>query len=223
MSWFMIFVIVLVFIAVLYILNYLFGDGKRPKYKGVDWKKVERVIDGDFNALNENKRERVDETIEEQKSISEQVSQFSEKSRDAFYHCKRPYFGKSSKGQRACREFLQDYFGLPFLSCRPNFLINPETDRLLEYDCYEGSVVVRKGESPIPLAVEYQGEAHYHHVPFFHKSYNDFIEQQRRDEFKSEMSAKLGVYLIRVPYSVSVEQIPRFIKDRLPDKLLKSE
>lgn len=216
MSWLMIFVIILLILAILFIINYIFGDGTKPKFKGVDWKRLEKYINDE--PVSE-KSELVNET--EQKSISEQVSEFSQKSREEFYQCKRPYVGKMSKGQRICRDFLSDYFGLPFLSCRPQFLLNPETDRLLEYDCYEGSVVVRKGETPIALAVEYQGEAHYRYTPHFHKTYDDFIEQQRRDEFKSDMSAKLGVYLIRVPYSVPHNQIPKFIMDRLPEKLLK--
>lgn len=218
MSWFMIFVIFLIILIILYALNYIFGNGERPRYKGIDWKNYSKYVEG---KNIEEKKELVDESIEEQRSISEQVSQFSEKSLNEFYRCKAPYNGKISKGQKACRDFLRSYFNMPFMSCRPQFLQNPETDKYLEYDCYEGAVSVRRGEKPIPLAVEYQGELHYRHIPFFHKTYDDFVEQQRRDEFKSEMSSKLGIYLIRVPYSVSVDEIPRFILDRLPPKLIK--
>lgn len=221
MSWLTILFIILIIIALLFIINYIFGNGTRPRFKGVDFRKIDKYLDAKSDIRYE-KDELVDDT-EEQKSISEQISEFSEQSRADFYQCKRPYVGKSSRGQKACRDFLQSYFGLPFLSCRPHFLLNPETDRFLEYDCYEGAVSLKQGDTPIPLAVEYQGEAHYHYIPHFHKSYDNFIEQQRRDEFKTEMSSKLGVYLIRVPYSVPLDQIPLFIKDRLPRNLIKEE
>lgn len=221
MSWLMIIFIILFIIALLFIINYVFGNGERPRFKGVDFNRFNKYIDQKIDGIDK-KDELIDDN-EEQKSISEQISEFSERSRTEFYQCRRPYAGRSSRGQKACRDFLQSYFGLPFLSCRPHFLLNPETDRFLEYDCYEGAVSIKPEEPPIPLAVEYQGEAHYHYIPHFHKSYDDFIEQQRRDEFKTEMSSKLGVYLIRVPYSVPLDQIPRFIKDRLPRNLIKEK
>ena len=104
---------------------------------------------------------------------------------------------------------LKKYFGLPFKSCRPHFLINPLTGATLELDCYEGS---------LQLAVEYQGRQHYYYSPQFHKTIEDFHKQQDRDKLKAALCSRLGIYLIRVPYTIRKEDIEEFILSSLPPK-----
>jgi hypothetical protein len=161
--------------------------------------------------------------ISEQSFISPDVSSFASVATtttsvdpeeiEEFYRCQYPYIGSGSKGEKVCRKFLVKYFKLPFMSCKPLFLGNPETNGTLELDCYEGS---------LRLAVEYQGRQHYYYTPFFHKNgIKDFEEQQRKDAFKAEICRKVGVYLIRVPYSVPNDVIPDYIIERLPSHLKK--
>lgn len=72
-------------------------------------------------------------------------------------------------------------------------LRNPETNRELEIDCYD----------PVTkIGVEYNGAQHYEFTSKFHKTYEDFENQQRRDNYKHEQAEKLGIYLITIPYTV---------------------
>jgi len=201
MSWFWIIVLIIIIVIIILVLNYIFGSKQLAKFKGL---KFQEIIDV----------KKIPEPESENSTSlkSDQVSDFSENGLEEFYKCQKPFIGRGSKGEKICREFLQNYFKLPFQSCRPHFLINPETDKALELDCYEGS---------LRLAVEYQGQAHYEHVQFFHKNYDDFIEQRRRDEFKASLCSRLGIYLIRVPYTINLKDIPNFILSRLPSNLLK--
>lgn len=132
---------------------------------------------------------------------------------EEFYRCKRPFIRNCSKGEKECRRVLKEHFGLPFKSCRPRFLLNP-LDHLasddwspLELDCYE---------STLRLACEFQGRQHYYYTPYFHKTREDFEKQKERDAIKVALCKRLGIYLIRVPYSVRFYDIKQFILDRLP-------
>lgn len=46
--------------------------------------------------------------------------------------------------------------------------------------------------------VEYDGEQHYQYTEWFHKSYDEFEEQQKRDNIKNEYCKKNGIKLYRV-------------------------
>jgi len=101
-----------------------------------------------------------------------------------------------SRGEGACRDCLQEFFGLPFASKR--LLRNSETGHNLELDCYNEEV---------GLGVEYQGRQHYEFIPFFHRSPERFASQRARDEAKARMCAERGIRLIAIPYTVPVGQI----------------
>jgi len=189
---------VILILIILLICRIFFGPVKQNEYKPLPLRDIEEGISSRSLVSNVSTRS---------------VSSFTSEELHEFYECKRPFIGKGSNGERACRVFLQSYFNLPFESCRPDFLVNPETGRALEYDCYEGS---------LRLAIEFQGEGHYTYIPYFHKTYKSFEEQQRRDEFKAELSSRLGITLIRVPYNIPVDKIPEFIRVRLPPHLKKS-
>lgn len=111
-----------------------------------------------------------------------------------------------SVGERACRLALETLFGLPFKTARPQWLCNPETGYNLELDCYNPT---------LKLAVEYNGEQHYHWPTRFHPDPAMFIEQYRRDQYKAQVCYHRGIWLIVVPYTVSPASIPTFIRDHL--------
>jgi hypothetical protein len=100
-------------------------------------------------------------------------------------------FKNESKGELKCRQFLNKYFNKPFIKVRN--LYNPVTHQYLELDCYN---------EDLKLAVEYQGQQHYKHVPYFHKNFESFRNQQYRDELKRIFCRDLGITLVEVPYTV---------------------
>lgn len=117
-----------------------------------------------------------------------------------------PYPSKKSKGEKECCRVLEEIFALPFYTVRPNFLRNPETGKNLEIDCFNPQVKV---------AVEYNGIQHYAFPNFTGMSRKEFFNQIRRDEFKKERCQEEGINLIIVPYTVPVEKIGEYIRERL--------
>lgn len=116
--------------------------------------------------------------------------------------------GCDSKGERECRRVLQYLFGRPFDKARPDFLRNPVTGgrHNMELDCYDSS---------LRLAVEYDGEQHYKYIPYFHGTKASFENQKYRDLLKSQMCESAGVHLIRVPYTVKLENIKSYLEKEL--------
>ena len=109
-----------------------------------------------------------------------------------------------SSGEKKCREFLENYYGVPFPKVRPKFLNG------LELDCYNENM---------RLAVEYNGAQHYKHIPFFHKTPEDFQSQLHRDRMKQAICRENEIHLISVPHTV--RDIPEYIHDKLPSHLKK--
>ena len=111
---------------------------------------------------------------------------------------------KESKGEAECRRVLQNIFGKPFTSQRPDFLRNPVTGNNfnLELDCYNHD---------LRLAVEYNGVQHYKYVPFFHRNKDHFMTQKYRDDMKRRICREHNINLIEVPYTVRIENIKDFI------------
>lgn len=114
-----------------------------------------------------------------------------------------------SKGERICCETLEKVYKVPFKSEWPEWLVNPETGKRMQLDCYNDQ---------IKIALEYNGIQHYHWPNFTKQSYKDFINQIRRDELKTRLCKLYGVHLIVVPYTVPYEKIPDYILSKLPDK-----
>jgi len=65
------------------------------------------------------------------------------------------------------------------------------------------------------IAFEYDGVQHARFDPFFHRTPTAFAEQQARDQIKEDVCIKVGVRLVRVPHTVSYEQMEAFIRERL--------
>jgi len=112
-----------------------------------------------------------------------------------------------SKGERICRETLEEFYRKPFKRCRPKWLVNPETKRELEIDCYN---------EELRIGVEYNGIQHYEWPNFTGQTKKDFIQQVRRDKFKTGRCNQMGIFLLKVPYTVPYSNIKQFIIKNLP-------
>lgn len=117
-----------------------------------------------------------------------------------------------SRGERMCCYTMASIYGVPFSSVRPDWLENPETGEKLELDCYNDE---------LKIAVEYNGEQHYKWPNFTNQTYQQFINQVRRDEYKMDECDRNGVYLIVVPFNVPYENIPAYIMSHLPETIQK--
>ena len=113
-----------------------------------------------------------------------------------------------SRGEAITRQTLEKIYSKKFPCIRPDFLKNPETGQNLELDCYN---------EELSIAAEYSGAQHYVYPNSFHKSYDAFLQQLRRDEYKCRRCEEEGIYLIRVPYTIPFAQIPDYIWKRLPE------
>lgn len=113
-----------------------------------------------------------------------------------------------SKGEIECRRVMSLIFQKPFYKSRPMFLNNPVTfgTNNLELDCFN---------EELKIAVEYDGKQHYEYIPYFHKSYEAFMNQRYRDYMKEQMCRENGIILIRVPYTVKIEDIQDFLIEKL--------
>jgi hypothetical protein len=115
-----------------------------------------------------------------------------------------------SRGERMCCQTMERIYGVPFNTIRPDWLRNPETGERLELDCYNDD---------LKIAVEYNGEQHYKWPNFTNQTYEQFINQTRRDTLKADLCDRNGVYLIVVPCHVLYENIPSYIMSYLPETL----
>jgi len=113
------------------------------------------------------------------------------------------------KHETRCRLIMENIFKAPFVSIRPDFLKYPKTGKNLELDVFNQDLM---------LALEYDGVHHRKYTEFFHKSEQDFIEQQERDRYKEEKCKELGITLIRVPDTVKYEDLEEYIKKELDKK-----
>jgi len=113
-----------------------------------------------------------------------------------------------SKCEQACRKAIEEIYGKPFPTIRPNFLKNPETKRNLELDCYNAE---------LKIAVEMNGEQHYKWPNWTGMSRENFIKQVRRDQYKIKTCDLNGIYLITVPYTIPNNKIKDYIIYHLPE------
>lgn len=114
-----------------------------------------------------------------------------------------------SKGETICRHVLEEYYGVPFKSARPNWLKNINTGANCELDCYNET---------LGIAVEYNGIQHYMYPNPFHKSEAEFRKQIMRDKFKVQQCAEHGIKLATVPYTVPLtyDAIREYLLSELP-------
>nr|QBK91797.1 MAG: restriction endonuclease [Pithovirus LCPAC304] len=95
----------------------------------------------------------------------------------------------------------------PFIKVRPKWLKTSHRS-YLELDGYN---------EVLKIAVEYNGIQHYQYVPFFHSDLSKFKYQQERDQIKMDKCEERGVHLIIVPYTVTTDDIPYFLSEKLKE------
>ena len=66
------------------------------------------------------------------------------------------------------------------------------------------------------LAVEYHGQQHFEYNSFFHNTYEDFEESQRRDKRKIELCEDQGIVLVVFRYDEDLSE------DKVYDRLLEA-
>ena len=125
------------------------------------------------------------------------------------YHPRRTF---RSEGERICCTIMEEIYGVPFTTVRPDWLRNPETGRNLEIDCYNDD---------LKLGLEFNGKQHTVYPNWTGQTYEQFIQQVRRDQLKVELCDRHGVYLITVPHTVAKDKIRDFIVYRLPESRMK--
>ena len=111
----------------------------------------------------------------------------------------------SSLGERICRVFFEDLFGVEFPSSFPVWLRLSKKVKL-ELDGYNDT---------LKLAFEHQGEQHFNIKTQFIKSPEKLNERIKYDLIKKELCEKNGVILIEVPEvnnKIKVEDLKKYIK-----------
>jgi len=113
---------------------------------------------------------------------------------------KKRFMPQVSKGELACKIYVEKLFGKSFEKIRPEILKNKVTGQNLEIDLYNDE---------LKLGIEYNGLQHYKYCPGIHKNYEHFQTQKYRDEMKKMMCKEAGITLIEVPYNE--KDIPSYL------------
>lgn len=109
----------------------------------------------------------------------------------------------TSRLQSECRAWLAARTSHPFKeNHRPGWLISGLGERC-ELDFY----VER-----LHLGIEIQGEQHYRFIPHFHRTYDGFLAQRRRDEFKSIICRAEGVKLFLIHATEDLLPVAHYIE-----------
>lgn len=95
------------------------------------------------------------------------------------------------------RNKLQDITKINFIKIRPNWLKYPLSNRNLELDMYNDYH---------KLAIEYDGLQHYRWPNYYHKTYTEFLNQQKRDRWKDWACEYNNITLIRIPSSRDIKK-----------------
>lgn len=106
------------------------------------------------------------------------------------------------KNEHRCRQIMEYLFKVPFPSVRPDFLKYPPTGKNLEFDGYN---------EQLNVAFEYDGIQHRVWLPRYHKTEEEFFQQQKRDDWKDKRCEELGIRLLRIPDTVSYNDLGKYI------------
>lgn len=116
--------------------------------------------------------------------------------------------------EKFCCKILSEIYNIKFEKHRPSWLKNPYTNKPLELDCYNYEYGV---------ALEYNGIQHYKFPNPFHKTEQEFIMQKQRDIAKKYMCESKGILLIEVPYYIPVENLKKYIENKILEKIKKEK
>ena len=135
----------------------------------------------------------------------------------ATYHLKKPKAcPKCSKWttEQKCREIFENLLGVEFPKLYPKWLKNPESNKYLELDGYNSSLV--NETFSCGLGFEYNGQGHYHFIPSWchSKGIHELQTQIEHDLLKEAICADRGVCLIVIPYWEQ-KRLEEFIRGEL--------
>ena len=116
------------------------------------------------------------------------------------------------------KKILEKIYGVTFNKVRPNWLKNPETDRNLELDLFNENIII--DGTKYSIACEYSGSQHFIYPNGFHKNEQDFKNQLRRDIYKLEMCNLNDVFLLTIPYYISLDNMEAYILENIPNEML---
>ena len=119
--------------------------------------------------------------------------------RQGHTHARAPTY---TREQETC-DSMSLLYGRPFVKVRPAFLVNPETKRRLEIDCYNDE---------LKIGAEFNGIGHYKWPNPFHRTEAEFHAQLRRDRYKQNICKQMGVKLFIVPDSVRKGHILEYLR-----------
>ena len=177
-------------LIIIFIWNRFSGaNGSYVNHSNTMWKLFNIPVGKSYNNDNDDDDDEINENV-------------------AIGDIKRPRFPSESKGELECRRSIELLTGKLFPKARPDFMKNDITKSNLELDCYNDAM---------KIAVEYNGEQHYKYNPYFHKSKEAFHNGKYRDDIKRRLCQENGIKLIIVPYTVPLESIEKYIKQRLLD------
>lgn len=112
----------------------------------------------------------------------------------------------SNMGEEIVRAYFEKMFEVLFPNTKPKWLNG------LELDGYN---------EDLGIAFEHQGPQHYKQNNHFHKTKEDFINTQKRDDLKRNLCKKHGVMLFEIPDVLNIidlNELPKLLDDALRSK-----
>lgn len=108
----------------------------------------------------------------------------------------------SGINERLVRYFTEQLFSRPFPKIKPDWLVNPNSKRRLELDCYN---------EELKIAVEYQGVQHYSLRSAFKMTAAILEASKDRDAVKRKLCDAHNVTLIEIPYTLKSNDFAQYL------------
>ena len=101
-----------------------------------------------------------------------------------------------SIGEETTRIIFEILFDTKFIKIKPKWLNGLELDGYCE---------------KLNIAFEYDGKQHYEFIKFFHRTEEEFLRRVQQDKLKDKLCEKYGVILLRIPYTVKLDDLKDYI------------
>ena len=111
-----------------------------------------------------------------------------------------------SYGENTTRQILEQLLQKKFPTIKPEWLINPTTQKKLELDGYN---------EELKLAFEYNGIQHINKNNAYHKTEECLQKQKTRDLIKKDACKQKGITLLQIPHTIHIEKLEEYIKEQL--------